>query len=438
MAVESTYEPAKYNCDGAIVNFTFIFPITREEDIVVILRDADGNETVLTLTTDYTVTGTGASWADGGYITTVATYAAGNTITILRSVEKTQETDYVENDTFPAESHEDALDRDMMAIQELEEIISRCIKMPASDSGVLISELPTGDLTAGRRIALDDSGNVTVVDPAPVCTCETTVLLGYNGLSLSNWDSEAVPLVKGTVEVGGNMYQFDDWQAIAGAPTDVSINFIKATIVGDTLSFSWDDTEPVWDEDKVGHYIVAARAVAGCWYETAGTKYKKKFLLFDRDSIRDETMIIPLGGFYLDPTVVFYTPATGVITIELTATAAHRAFFNLDSLPDGAFVTKLLVDINVFDDQVNANIYLVRVVDSSDDIMANIAVTGAAYQVWRSKDDDSVSNPFVEKDNYSYGVQLEPGHFGFEPGGSSYVRDITIEYTVYGDRRPGG
>ena len=98
-----------------------------------VIRTAQGVETVLALTADYTVTGVGAA---SGSVTLTAPLPVGQTLTVLRSVPATQEADYVPGDAFPAESHEEALDKLTMLVQQSGEELGRALRLPASASGV--------------------------------------------------------------------------------------------------------------------------------------------------------------------------------------------------------------------------------------------------------------------------------------------------------------
>jgi len=132
MTVSSTTNRISYAGDGTTKDFTYPFKIFAETDLVVILRDADGNETTLTLNTDYTVSGVGNE--SGGTVSLTTAPASGETLVIIRQLPLTQETDYVENDPFPAESHEEALDRLTMIAQQLQEQIDRAPKLAESSS----------------------------------------------------------------------------------------------------------------------------------------------------------------------------------------------------------------------------------------------------------------------------------------------------------------
>ena len=66
--------------------------------------------------------------------TTGNTPASGETVVIQRELALTQGTDYVENDPFPAESHEDALDRLTFITQQQQEEIDRAIKASVTNT----------------------------------------------------------------------------------------------------------------------------------------------------------------------------------------------------------------------------------------------------------------------------------------------------------------
>jgi hypothetical protein len=133
MTVSSTTNRVSYACGGGVTDFAYTFKVFSEADLVVAVKDASGTETILTLTTDYSVSGVGST--GGGNVTTVATYAAGNTLVILRQLEILQETDYIEGSAFPANSHEDALDKLTMIAQQLDEEMGRSLTMPVTSTG---------------------------------------------------------------------------------------------------------------------------------------------------------------------------------------------------------------------------------------------------------------------------------------------------------------
>lgn len=140
MTVASTTNRITYTCDGATVDFPYTFRIFEDSDLVVTLREiATGTETVLTLTTHYTVSGAGDM--AGGNVTTVATYSNAYTLTIRRVLDLLQALDYIVGGAFPAEDHEQGLDRLTMICQQLNETLGRAIKFTAA-SGYSDIDLP--------------------------------------------------------------------------------------------------------------------------------------------------------------------------------------------------------------------------------------------------------------------------------------------------------
>lgn len=132
MTVSSSTNRISYAGNGSTTVFAYTFKIFADGDLTVTLRAADGSETELTLTTHYTVSGAGDD--AGGNVTIITPPATGETLVMVRQLDLLQETDYVENDPFPAETHEEALDRACMMIQQLNEIMGRCLKLAISSS----------------------------------------------------------------------------------------------------------------------------------------------------------------------------------------------------------------------------------------------------------------------------------------------------------------
>ena len=162
MTISSTTVKNSYSGNGTLDTFNYTFKVFADADIQVIIRDASATETVKTLTTHYTVTGAGS--ASGGTIV----FTAGNipsateTVVIRRASPQTQAIDYIANDPFPAESHEEGLDRSMMAIQQLQEEVDRSIKLSRTNT-MTSTEFTIGDTDrAGKVFGFDASGELTV------------------------------------------------------------------------------------------------------------------------------------------------------------------------------------------------------------------------------------------------------------------------------------
>lgn len=160
MTVSSQTSRVDYAGDGVTTIFPVPFYFLEDSHLKVILSDdSTGAETVLVLNTGYTVTGAGV--LAGGSITATTEPSVGFTLTILRSVPVTQETDYVPNDPFPAESHERALDKLTMIAQQTTTDISGAIRVAESDPEP--SRLPPAASRALRLMGFDASGNPVAV-----------------------------------------------------------------------------------------------------------------------------------------------------------------------------------------------------------------------------------------------------------------------------------
>ena len=162
MTISSTTVKNSYSGNGTLTTFNYTFKIFADSDLQVIIRDASANETVKTLTTHYTVTGAGN--ANGGTIV----FTSGNiptateTVVIRRAVPQTQAIDYIANDPFPAESHEEGLDRSMMSIQQLQEEVDRSLKLSRTNT-MTTTEFTVGSSDrAGKVLGFDNSGELSV------------------------------------------------------------------------------------------------------------------------------------------------------------------------------------------------------------------------------------------------------------------------------------
>ena len=140
MTISSTTVKVSYSGNSSTTVFAYTFKILDDDEIQVIIRSSTGTETVKTKTTHYTVSGVGSS--GGGNITFLTAPVTGETVVLKRNTTRTQETDYVANDPFPANSHEEALDRVTMIAQEIQEELQRAIKLtPLSKVDAFLTDL---------------------------------------------------------------------------------------------------------------------------------------------------------------------------------------------------------------------------------------------------------------------------------------------------------
>lgn len=244
----TTSSVGPYSCNGSTTEFPVTFPFLEDDDLVVYLIDSNGDSTTLTIDTHYTVTGAGGA---SGTVTTVATYASGNTILIDRVVDLLQETDLENQATYYPEVLEDALDKLTMIAQQLYSGVSRSIKFPTSDMPITDPVLPSRDERLGKFLQFDS------VTGQPIVTPQTISVADYTGMAfetvadlrLSDPDS----LVTGQMAVVAGYYAAGDggggplrvWQT-SGAPyTDNGGSVIVPTSGDGTGAWVFEDSGPM-------------------------------------------------------------------------------------------------------------------------------------------------------------------------------------------------
>lgn len=162
MTVETSISRSgPYAGAGTTGPFPVSFRFLDNTHLSVVRTDANGIDSVLVLGADYTVLGAGNPT---GSVTLTTALAVDFKLTILRAVPKTQEADYVQNDDFPAESHENALDKLTMITQELSEASDRSIKIGVSDAA--LPALPPASGRVNTIIGFDSAGNLTLLPAA--------------------------------------------------------------------------------------------------------------------------------------------------------------------------------------------------------------------------------------------------------------------------------
>jgi parallel beta-helix repeat protein len=135
----ATTKAGPYAGAGTTGPFSVPFRFLENAHLRVIKTSTAGVDADLVLTSDYTVSGAGAA---SGSVTLTAPLAVGEKLTVIRNVPATQEADYVPGDAFPAESHEVALDKLTMLVQQQGEEIGRSLRMAPSVAGAS-TVLPT-------------------------------------------------------------------------------------------------------------------------------------------------------------------------------------------------------------------------------------------------------------------------------------------------------
>lgn len=143
-----------YTGSAGVGPYSFSFEILANTDIAV-YKDS----TLLTLTTDYTVTinsnGTGS-------VTLVTAATSANNITLVGDRAIARATDFVTGGDLFANSLNDEFDSLVIFSQQTDEKAERGLKAPVTDPTDINMVLPSKTSRAGKTLAFDSLGNPTV------------------------------------------------------------------------------------------------------------------------------------------------------------------------------------------------------------------------------------------------------------------------------------
>ena len=129
MTVSTEVDHNDYTGNGVTTSFPYTFRIFQKTDLLVQVVDLSENITVLTLDTDYSVTGAGTY--SGGSVVLSSPLANGWQISISRELPATQQTDLRNQGKFFAEVHEDAFDKLTMLIQQCFSFLRLALRRPS-------------------------------------------------------------------------------------------------------------------------------------------------------------------------------------------------------------------------------------------------------------------------------------------------------------------
>ena len=160
MAVSATTSTVSFTGNGSTTEFAVTFAFqgtgTTAEIEVVERVIATGAETVKSNPSNFTVTG-----GNGSTGTVIAASAPADTVQwhIRRTTTRTQTTDYIANDPFPAETHELALDRLAMSQQEIQEELDRTFKVSRTNAITTPEFVDNASTRANKILGFSSDGN---------------------------------------------------------------------------------------------------------------------------------------------------------------------------------------------------------------------------------------------------------------------------------------
>ncbi len=381
MTVSSTTVKNSYSGNSSTTVFAYTFKIFADTDLQVIIRSSTGTETTKTLTTHYTVSGAGD--ASGGNVTFTSgnTPATGETVVIRRGVPQTQAIDYIANDPFPAESHEEGLDRATMTIQQMQEELDRSFKVSRTNSITTPEFTEDAATRASKTLGFDSTGNVltTVADFLPAggdsamfqySTTTTDADPGAGKFRLNNATiSSASEMYIDDLEFNGTDVSawVQSWDDVSGNDTNRG-----------RIRISKANTLDTWMVFKVTGAITDASGytkVSLVYIDTAGTfaNDDKVFISFTASG---EDGAIP-GYFYKFDTGTSDTdPGAGEIAFNNGTYASATAIYIDDADSNGVTVS---TDILTWDDStstIRGNLMIYDINDRST--YARFNITGAS------------------------------------------------------------
>jgi hypothetical protein len=155
MSVTETYEPVLLETDGEETDFDFDFSVFNDSDLVVALVDPDTLvATEQELGVDYTVTLNTSTV--GGTVVFGEAPADEQLVSIQRDIPATQTTDIPSGGLFRESQIENALDKAVLLIQQLQEQVNRALlQNPYQEALDLVFPLPE----AGSVIGWNEDGD---------------------------------------------------------------------------------------------------------------------------------------------------------------------------------------------------------------------------------------------------------------------------------------
>ena len=162
MTVTTTTIKSIHNAGNNVSTFPYQYRILQATDLEVLIRSSSGAESLQVLNSNYTVTGvnnpTGGTVVFAGDSIPID----GQKVVIRRNVPQTQVIDYIANDPFPAETHEEGLDRNTMVIQQVSEATDRSIKLSRTNS-MTSTEFTVGAADrANKVLSFDTDGELSI------------------------------------------------------------------------------------------------------------------------------------------------------------------------------------------------------------------------------------------------------------------------------------
>ena len=176
---------------------------------------------------------------------------AGESVIIIRVPAVSQETNYVPGGAFPAESHEDALDKLTFHVQRIENQLNKTIQRPEADTGVVsssidssLSVLPDNTGLKGKYLSFNSStgapeAGASVSDVALLTSSQalTNKTINADSNTISNIEVDNLKASAVVTEAEGIQSNDND----TSLPTSAAVkDYVDSQATGETLNVDTD------------------------------------------------------------------------------------------------------------------------------------------------------------------------------------------------------
>jgi len=239
-----------YTGSAGVGPYAFSFPVLTSTDIAVYK-----NTTLLTLTTDYTVS-INSSTGEGS-VTLVSAATGSDQITIVGARAIQRSTDFVTGGDFFANALNTELDSEVIFAQQVAETAERSIKAPVTDPTSINMTLPAKASRAGKYLSFNaTTGNPEVVN----AVTDITTIAG-----IATDISTVAGIETEIVDVAGNESNINTVAGIASNISTVAgISSNVTTVAGNTSNINTvasDLNEPVSEINTVAVNIANVNLV---------------------------------------------------------------------------------------------------------------------------------------------------------------------------------
>ena len=380
MTISTTTIKNSYSGDGSQDTFAYTFKISADADMQVIIRASTGSETVKTLTTHYTVTGAGVATGGNVVFTSGNIPADTETVVLRRKTTQTQTLDLVENDPFTADSVEGAFDKNLAAIQELQEQVDRSFKVSRTNTISSSEFTDSATSRASKTLGFDSSGDLTTVaDFLPAGG--DSALFQYSTTTTDSDPGDGYLRLNNTTIASATIAYIDD-KEYNGTDVSAWVQSFDDVSGNDTnrgrIRISKANTLDTWAVFKVTGAVTDATGytkITLVHIDSAGT-FTNDDKVFASFSASGEDGAIPGYYYKFDTGTSDTDPGAGEIAFNNGTYASVTEIYIDDADSNGATVS---TDVLTWDDSTSTIKGYLHIVDINDSTTyARFKITGSS------------------------------------------------------------